>query len=306
MPRAMRMAIAFMLATAVVQANQCSGGGECPGDEEPRNVVSLLQTESSLLQKERKTTVPPAKLPRKLHVAVKTHGDFPERLSWERHNPGWSTDFLTDERIEGLFERRFPTKRLEQIAKLGVERSDIGRLLALEAEGGVYVDNDVECLVPIDKWTERFNHTLDDIDVILGVELPRSAGGNPFQITNWAMAAKPGNSLVKHVLEKIVEEAPGIPDDKSTIVHRTGPVAVTSAVLQALEGYGVAIPPASVFNGGEGHLFSLPEKDGHNIQLLILPYRAFGASKTHGDDVVKLPFKQRLVKHGFRGSWKSW
>merc|ERR1712106_337201 len=38
------MAVMFMLATAVVQANQCSSGGECPSDDEPQNLVSLLQT----------------------------------------------------------------------------------------------------------------------------------------------------------------------------------------------------------------------------------------------------------------------
>jgi len=40
----MCMAVIFMLATAVVQANQCSSGGECPSDHEPQNLVSLLQT----------------------------------------------------------------------------------------------------------------------------------------------------------------------------------------------------------------------------------------------------------------------
>ena len=44
MARAMCMAVMFMLATAVVQANQCSSGGECPRDDEPQNLVSLLQT----------------------------------------------------------------------------------------------------------------------------------------------------------------------------------------------------------------------------------------------------------------------
>ena len=44
MVRAMCMAVTFMLATAVVQANQCSGGGECPSDAEPKNSASLLQT----------------------------------------------------------------------------------------------------------------------------------------------------------------------------------------------------------------------------------------------------------------------
>jgi len=40
----MCMAVAFMLATVVVQASQCSRGGECPSDDEAQNFMSLLQT----------------------------------------------------------------------------------------------------------------------------------------------------------------------------------------------------------------------------------------------------------------------
>jgi len=38
------MAAIFMMAGAVVQANQCSSGGESPSDEKSQNSVSLLQT----------------------------------------------------------------------------------------------------------------------------------------------------------------------------------------------------------------------------------------------------------------------
>jgi len=40
----MCMPVAFMFAVAVVQANPCSSGRECPGSSKPQNVVSLLQT----------------------------------------------------------------------------------------------------------------------------------------------------------------------------------------------------------------------------------------------------------------------
>jgi len=39
------MAIAFLTATTVLQAEQCSIGGECPSEGEPQNVLSLLQSE---------------------------------------------------------------------------------------------------------------------------------------------------------------------------------------------------------------------------------------------------------------------
>jgi len=40
----MYIAAMVMMASAVVQANQCPRGGECPSDSEPQNGVSLLQT----------------------------------------------------------------------------------------------------------------------------------------------------------------------------------------------------------------------------------------------------------------------
>jgi len=42
MARALSLALAFMMASAVVQANQCSGGGECPSDNDTQS-LSLLQ-----------------------------------------------------------------------------------------------------------------------------------------------------------------------------------------------------------------------------------------------------------------------
>jgi len=40
----MVVAAVFMVTFAVVKANQCSSGGECPGGNKPNNVVSMLQT----------------------------------------------------------------------------------------------------------------------------------------------------------------------------------------------------------------------------------------------------------------------
>jgi len=43
MDRFLCISVAFMLASAVVQAKQCSSGGDCPSDDEPKRAVSLLQ-----------------------------------------------------------------------------------------------------------------------------------------------------------------------------------------------------------------------------------------------------------------------
>jgi len=50
MARALSLALAFMMASAVVQANQCSSGGGCPSNNESQNAVSLLQTKLQMNQ----------------------------------------------------------------------------------------------------------------------------------------------------------------------------------------------------------------------------------------------------------------
>jgi len=53
----MVVAAVFMVTFAIVKANQCSSGGECPGGNEPNNVVSMLQAklQTSSLKDETKT-----------------------------------------------------------------------------------------------------------------------------------------------------------------------------------------------------------------------------------------------------------
>merc|ERR1719503_391539 len=45
MARTACMAVAFLLTTAVAKPSQCSSDNECPSDNKPSNVVSLLQTQ---------------------------------------------------------------------------------------------------------------------------------------------------------------------------------------------------------------------------------------------------------------------
>jgi len=51
MARTVCMAAAFMLASAVEQANLCSsGGGDCPSGDETQNVVALLQLQMDVVK----------------------------------------------------------------------------------------------------------------------------------------------------------------------------------------------------------------------------------------------------------------
>jgi len=248
-------------------------------------------------------------LPHILHVGGRSLRDFTYRNSWQRTNPGWAVDVLTDERIKDLASSRSSQTKelLESGLKFFVEKSDIARLLSLQAEGGVYVDGDVEAKIPIDQWAAHYHYQDKDLDLILGVEFPRTDdyGKNPLQISNFAMAASPANSILSYAIDKIINEAPSIPDTKGNILRRTGPVALTSAILEALQQrYGATLPDMSEVNAGTGHLYHLKEKDGTETKVLILPYRAFCYHPLHGKGVVKNPFSDHLVEHKFFNRWR--
>jgi len=244
-------------------------------------------------------------LPHILHVGSQRESDMVHGDDWKSKNPGWKVDVLTDERIRNLtssFEQAKPFLQPGAL-KFGVELADLGRLLALEAEGGVYVDDDVQDLLPIDQWEAQYHYQQSDPDLILGIEFMHPSPTTPFQLTNWAMAAQPGSSILNRAILKILEAAPSIPDVHENIKQRFGPAALTSAILDIVKEYGM--PLSGDFLTGNGQLFNFRAKNSSEGNLLILPYRAFSF---HGDpkqnQTFADPAEDRLVRHMFRGSWK--
>lgn len=235
-------------------------------------------------------------------------------------NPGWKLDLLTDARIMDLVAKRpmlypqddpaFHSSLLSLLkgGTLGVEKSDLGRLLALEAEGGVYVDSDVHTQLPVAKWAQEAHQDLNSTDLVVGVEtLPASHtndGKKDFQITNWAMAATPGCRLLTRIITKMVERAPHIPDRNVNVLRRTGPVALTKILLESLQDYGESLPDMSEFTQGDGHVYRLKEEDGGETKVLILPYRSFGFRPRLGNAFGDNYDKNNLVRHAFFGRWK--
>lgn len=194
---------------------------------------------------------------------------------------------------------------LQTDVKHGVEKADVGRLLALAYEGGVYIDSDVTDMSPVWSWPEAFHHEKTGYDLVLGVEQPTATNGNPLQITNWAMAAMPRNPVMLHAIEKITSQAHNIADTSENIIRRTGPAALTAAILERLQDYGAKLPDMSAFREGDGHVFNLPQADGTTMKLLLLPYRAFGYHPNNvGPEYGLNRKKAHLLRHGFYGRWR--
>jgi hypothetical protein len=186
-----------------------------------------------------------------------------------------------------------------------VERADYFRVLATYKLGGLYADNDVEPLVPIDQWLPKFGYTASVASnlLVVGVEFPRSRGGLSLQIVNYNfLSTHPGHPALRAVIDAMNNASAAMAEGADSVIFRTGPLAFTRGVFQWL-GHGV--DPAAT--EASGVLFERTEEAGQwgdtgtrtgtgagagagagtgrrrrTWRLLVLPYRAFGHHPQHG------------------------
>jgi hypothetical protein len=114
------------------------------------------------------------------------------RASWLQHNPTWDFHFLTEQTLREFAEGEL----LERLMTGGGPRetiSDIARLELLLRHGGVWADATTYCLRRLDDW----------------IELAASSGffafnrpGPDRMISNWMLAATPGNYIVQNWLTR--------------------------------------------------------------------------------------------------------
>ena len=75
--------------------------------------------------------------------------------SWVDTNPGWKHWFWTDRDNRNLVATRFPSYlKLWDALPQNIMRADLMRYFILWEFGGVYVDLDVEALLPLDRLVE--------------------------------------------------------------------------------------------------------------------------------------------------------
>lgn len=97
-----------------------------------------------------------------IHQTWKTHL-IPEKMvfcvnSWKIKNTDYEYKFWSDEDINEFISQNYPQYLdLLKKAKLGIQKADIFRIIALYHFGGLYVDIDFECLLPIDEWDIDYN-----------------------------------------------------------------------------------------------------------------------------------------------------
>jgi SAM-dependent methyltransferase len=132
------------------------------------------------------------------------------------------------EEIRALLDR----ERRERVADLirnvtsVAVRSDLLRLLILQAEGGFYCDlNDTECLVPLDRLCDRFSF-------VVGIDRYN-------RVHNAVLGSAPGHSLVREVLEGLETDSEALnrrlaggnlDGHMAAVLETAGPYALSQAI----------------------------------------------------------------------------
>lgn len=114
--------------------------------------------------------------------------------SWKTKNPGYHYAFMDDVACDEFIRYNFTPEFYEMYSSLpvGVMRADVWRVAVVYVFGGVYVDIDCECIVPLDEWLSV--HSL--------VALEETPLG---ELANFMFAAAPRHPALLATLEWFME-----------------------------------------------------------------------------------------------------
>jgi hypothetical protein len=165
-------------------------------------------------------------IPRKIHY-VWVGGQMPEKQqrylrTWKASNPDYELVCWNEENIDfsiPMIRSAHKERRWSKVA-------DIVRLMAVHAQGGIYLDTDFQVRKPLDSvlkhpcfWSFQYRYHPTD------------------WVSNGVFGAEPGNWFVKEALDRVLSMRP-VPFGLERPT-RTGPKLITSLLRDhGLRGYG--------------------------------------------------------------------
>jgi len=141
-----------------------------------------------------------ARLPRKIHtLTLAEDSPFPLNLTTTL-NPTWSVERYDVERGQSYMHAHCE-KHAKSYETLGpvAFKADLLRYCILYTEGGVWIDDDILLVKPLDELVANMEHALL---LVFDRHVYKFAGG-PKQIWNAFMVALPGSNVFKRAMEKI-------------------------------------------------------------------------------------------------------
>jgi hypothetical protein len=186
---------------------------------------------------------PSSPIPKTIYICYKTKDALPQKVSrrWKELNPGYTVEVYGDEECEKFIRETYGQDHAKFFRSIpdGPIRADFWRVCIIYAKGGVYVDADVEPLVPIDKILD------DDTDLLTCATYKESQ--HPC-INPHIIAARSGHPLIKECVDKMVA--------KASIPYSYWGYSITRVMYEVLK---EAYP--SLRKNEEGRYFS--ENHGH-------------------------------------------
>lgn len=175
---------------------------------------------------------------------------------WRERHPGWTHRLWTDADLRALVRDDYPWL-LETFDgyREPIRRADAGRYLVLHRHGGLYVDLDFECLLPVDALLAG-RELVMGLEPTVHLEIPALRDHGLERIAcNAFIASIPGHPFWEHLFRQLLRA----PNARSTL-DATGPFLVTRAVESWSEKDRITllpaelIYPASKFDAWSGRL----------------------------------------------------
>ena len=189
--------------------------------------------------------------------------------------------------------------------------ADLTRYVLLYEKGGAYSDMDTTAIIPMKEWIPA--QYQGKTKLVVGVEYDGIAGEKwpgpvlPVQFCQWTIMAAPGHPILKNAVERAVASILDLAKGRNKrldelimydadVAAFTGPVMWSQIVFEYLSKVeGKTIGPDDLADLREPRLFD---------DVLVLPIDAFGGFQPHLQEVLKDTGRE-LVRHHFRGSWKT-
>lgn len=182
--------------------------------------------------------------------------------SWKKQK-GFSYHLHTDVMMDKYFHDNYPDFIPVYNKMKVVERTDLYRLILVYKYGGIYSDLDTTCNTNLLKFWDEFC----DADVVVGVEADdevekcREFGlARNYQLCNWTFAAKKGNSIIKEIIDRVIDNCSS--DPNLDTLEKTGPANITDVTLKYKDDQSVCILPIQYFGSGQKHSLSPKSKKG--------------------------------------------